>query len=317
MTSKISLVVMYPKNSIISSFCLLKKPLLARRSCNCNSPKSKSYSKLIIPKTISLPPYVTGEDYVVPHSAEIKSPQEINDMRPACLLAASILKFVGNNLKIGMRTDEIDALVYAKCIEAGAYPSPLNFKGFPKSVCTSVNEVVCHGIPGSHTLKNGDIINVDVTVFYKGYHGDTSETFIIGEADEQSKSLVKAAERCRDAGIRVCSHGTPLSVIGDIIYNTATEAGFQVVPFFCGHGIGRYFHGPPDIVHVPCDLVGDQKMLEGMTFTIEPILCDGSPDIRIEDDGWTVVTQDGSRSAQFEHTILVSRGGFEILTMQA
>ncbi|KAH9489669.1 Methionine aminopeptidase 1D, mitochondrial [Bulinus truncatus] len=236
-------------------------------------------------------------------------------MRPACLLAASILRYVGQNLKVGMKTDDVDALVYSKCIEGGAYPSPLHYKGFPKAVCTSVNEVACHGIPGHRILNNGDIINVDVTVFYKGYHGDTSQTFIIGHTDDRSKALVRAAEICRDAGIAVCKHGTPLSAIGEIIYDTAKAAGFEVIPFFCGHGIGKYFHGPPDIVHVPCDMVGDDRMLEGMTFTIEPILCDGNPEIQIQEDGWTVVTQDGSRSAQFEHTILITKEGYEILTV--
>ncbi|XP_059151196.1 methionine aminopeptidase 1D, mitochondrial-like [Physella acuta] len=267
-----------------------------------------------LPKSLPLPPYVTCGEFRAPTSAEIKTNEQINQMRPACKLAASILQFVGENIKVGMTTNDIDALVYTKCIEAGAYPSPLNYKGFPKCVCTSVNEVACHGIPGNLVLKDGDIINVDITVFYNGYHGDTSHTFMVGDVDKRGKALVKAAEKCRDAGIGVCHNGALISDIGDIIYSTAVDAGFEVLPYFCGHGIGHYFHGPPDIVHVPSDFVGDQKMLTGMTFTIEPIVCDGTPEIKILEDGWTVVTVDGSRSAQFEHTILITDNGCEILT---
>uniref|UniRef100_A0A0B6ZZ46 Methionine aminopeptidase n=1 Tax=Arion vulgaris TaxID=1028688 RepID=A0A0B6ZZ46_9EUPU len=268
-----------------------------------------------VPETIPVPSYVSTGVVNAPKYAEIKTDEQVKMMRPACQLAASILRVVGENIKPGITTEEINSLVHSKCIEAGAYPSPLKYKGYPKSVCTSVNHVACHGIPGHLELQLGDIINVDITVFYKGYHGDTSETFTVGIVDERTKDLVETARLCRDVGISVCKNGALFSDIGDIIYFTADRAGFEVIPYFCGHGIGEYFHGPPDIVHVPSDSVGNQHMVSGMTFTIEPILCDGSPEIKILDDDWTVVTVDGSKSAQFEHTILVTDEGCEILTI--
>ncbi|CAL1530100.1 unnamed protein product [Lymnaea stagnalis] len=297
---------------------LQRSRMITTLSSLSHSRRTFSYSKNVshkpIPSWIPLPSYAIDGDLKVPTNPEIKTKEQIGQMKPACQLAGSILRYVGDNLRIGMSTEEIDTMVYLKCIEAGAYPSPLHYKGFPKSVCTSVNNVACHGVPGTLTLNNGDIINVDVTVFFKGYHGDTSQTFLVGDVDERNKALVEAAELCRDAGINACHHGALFSDIGDYIYSTASEAGFEVIPYFCGHGIGEYFHGPPDIVHVPSDNVGQERMLSGMTFTIEPILCDGSPEIQVLDDGWTVVTKDGSNSAQFEHTILVTESGCEILT---
>ncbi|GFO20177.1 methionine aminopeptidase [Plakobranchus ocellatus] len=267
-----------------------------------------------IPNTIALPTYVTSSQLKAPSVAEIKTDDQISQMLPACKLAAEILRHIGKYIKAGIKTEHIDDLVYSKCIEAGAYPSPLMYKGFPKSVCTSVNEVACHGIPGPRVLNEGDIINVDVTVFFKGYHGDTSATFSVGEIDQRSRALMRATQDCLRAGISVCRDGALFSEIGEIIFKEACEAGFEVIPFFCGHGIGTYFHGPPDIVHVPSDHCGSERMKAGMTFTIEPILCTGHPEIKVLDDGWTVVTADGSWSAQYEHTILVTEKGSQILT---
>ncbi|CAG5136840.1 unnamed protein product [Candidula unifasciata] len=276
-------------------------------------PVKDTYSQAI-PASIPVPSYVSSGVITGPSQPEIKTADQIKKMKPACQLAASILRTVGDNIKVGMTTEDINTIVHSKCIEAGAYPSPLKYRGFPKSVCTSVNNVACHGIPGPLKLQDGDIINVDITVFYKGYHGDTSQTFMVGDVNERARTLVETARQCRDAGISVCKDGTLFSDIGDIIYTTAIDAGFDVIASCCGHGIGEYFHGPPDIVHVPNDAMGDERMRSGMAFTIEPIICDGSPEIKVLDDGWTLVTVDGSISAQFEHTVLVTDDGCEILT---
>uniref|UniRef100_A0A8C6TG87 Methionine aminopeptidase n=1 Tax=Neogobius melanostomus TaxID=47308 RepID=A0A8C6TG87_9GOBI len=205
--------------------------------------------------------------------------------------------------KVGMTTDEIDFIVHQETIKHNAYPSPLQYGGFPKSVCTSVNNVVCHGIPDSRRLQNGDIINIDVTVYLDGYHGDTSETFLIGQVDEVGQKLVETARRCRDEAIAACQPGAPICVIGNTISKIAHASGFQVCPYFIGHGIGSSFHCHPEIWHHAND--NDMTMDEGMAFTIEPILMEGSPEFRILQDKWTAVSADDKRSAQFEHTVVM------------
>ncbi len=209
--------------------------------------------------------------------------------------------------------DEIDRLVYDMTTSRGAYPSPLNYRGFPKSVCTSVNNCVCHGIPDSRPLKNGDIINIDITVYINGVHGDCSETYAVGDGvDEAGLRLIDATRKCLDAGLRVCGPQTPFSEIGFSVLNRARSLGFDVVPAFTGHGIGPYFHGPPDIYHVPNKYPG--RMEPGMVFTVEPVITEGGMEIVILEDGWTANALDDSRSAQFEHTILITPGGIEVLT---
>ncbi|XP_043931472.1 methionine aminopeptidase 1D, mitochondrial isoform X3 [Protopterus annectens] len=214
--------------------------------------------------------------------------------------------------EVGMTTEEIDYIVHHETIRHNAYPSPLGYGGFPKSVCTSVNNVVCHGIPDSRALQDGDIINIDVTVYYEGYHGDTSETFLVGNVDEGGQKLVEVARRCRDEAIEVCRPGAAFSVIGNTISHIAHSNGFQVCPDFVGHGIGSYFHGHPEVWHH----ASDSKLLmeEGMAFTIEPVLMEGSPEFKILDDKWTAVSLDNKRSAQFEHTVVITSHGAEILT---
>ncbi|XP_068103141.1 methionine aminopeptidase 1D, mitochondrial isoform X3 [Hyperolius riggenbachi] len=243
---------------------------------------------------------------------EIKDEDQIEGLRQACQLARHILLMAGKFLKVGMTTEEIDAFVHENIISLNAYPSPLGYGGFPKSVCTSVNNVVCHGIPDSRPLEDGDIINIDVTVFSGGYHGDTSETFLVGNVDEVGCKLVKTARRCRDEAIAACKPGAPLCVIGNTISHIAKENNFQVCPQFIGHGIGSYFHGHPEIWHHAN--VNDMEMEEGMAFTIEPIIMEGSPDFKILPDKWTAVSRDNKRSAQFEHTIVITSTGAEILT---
>ncbi|XP_032493589.1 methionine aminopeptidase 1D, mitochondrial isoform X2 [Phocoena sinus] len=199
-----------------------------------------------------------------------------------------------------MTTEEIDALVHQEIISHDAYPSPLGYGGFPKSVCTSVNNVLCHGIPDSRPLQDGDIINIDVTVYYNGYHGDTSETFLVGNVDECGKKLVEVARRCRDEAIAACRAGAPFSVIGNTISQITHQNGLQVCPHFVGHGIGSYFHGHPEIWHHAND--SDLRMEEGMAFTVEPIITEGSPEFKVLEDAWTVVSLDNQRcllSARF------------------
>ncbi|KAB0402410.1 hypothetical protein E2I00_001711 [Balaenoptera physalus] len=266
-----------------------------------------------VPKHIKKPDYVTTG--IVPDwgdSIEVKNEDQIQGLRQACQLARHVLLLAGKSLKVDMTTEEIDALVHQEIISHDAYPSPLGYGGFPKSVCTSVNNVLCHGIPDSRPLQDGDIINIDVTVYYNGYHGDTSETFLVGNVDECGKKLVEIARRCRDEAIAACRAGAPFSVIGNTISQITHQNGLQVCPHFVGHGIGSYFHGHPEIWHHAND--SDLRMEEGMAFTVEPIITEGSPEFKVLEDAWTVVSSDNQRSAQFEHTVLITSGGAQILT---
>ncbi|XP_055032199.2 methionine aminopeptidase 1D, mitochondrial isoform X1 [Misgurnus anguillicaudatus] len=266
-----------------------------------------------VPKHIQKPDYVSSSKVPEwPDYLEIKDEEQIQGLRRACQLARHILMLAGKSLKVGMTTDEIDFIVHHETIRHNAYPSPLQYGGFPKSVCTSVNNVVCHGIPDSRPLQDGDIINIDVTVYLEGYHGDTSETFLIGSVDEQARKLVDVARQCRDQAIAACGPGQPLNVIGNTISNIANSHGFCVCPYFIGHGIGTYFHGHPEIWHHAND--NDLQMEEGMSFTIEPILMEGSSEFRILSDKWTAVSVDDKRSAQFEHTVVITCDGVEVLT---
>ncbi|XP_040827651.1 methionine aminopeptidase 1D, mitochondrial isoform X1 [Ochotona curzoniae] len=266
-----------------------------------------------VPEHIKKPDYVTTG--IVPDwgdSIEVKNEDQIQGLHQACQLARHVLLLAGKSLKVDMTTEEIDALVHQEIISHNAYPSPLGYRGFPKSVCTSVNNVLCHGIPDSRPLQDGDIINIDVTVYFNGYHGDTSETFLVGNVDERGKKLVEIARRCRDEAIAACRVGAPFSVIGNTISRITRQNGLQVCPHFVGHGIGSYFHGHPEIWHHAND--NDLRMEEGMAFTIEPIITEGSPEFQVLEDGWTAVSLDNQRSAQFEHTVLITSRGAHILT---
>ncbi|XP_066986470.1 methionine aminopeptidase 1D, mitochondrial isoform X2 [Macrobrachium rosenbergii] len=266
-----------------------------------------------VPSHIRCPPYAkTGHPLDGPRVPEVKAEWQVEAMRESCHLARSIMNTVGETIQAGMTTEDIDALVHKRVIESGAYPSPLNYRGFPKSVCTSVNNVACHGIPNKRRLVDGDIVSVDITVFSNGYHGDCCETYLIGNVDEAGMQLVNAARRCRDEAIAICGPGVPFSDIGAKIEETAKMENVTLVPCFTGHGIGQYFHGPPDIYHCYNDYPG--TMEEGMTFTIEPIVAQGSEEVIILEDGWTAVMLDNGRAAQFEHTILITCKGNEILT---
>lgn len=274
--------------------------------------KNRAFT-LPLPSHIVQPPYAsTGTVPPAPPYPEMKTDIEINHMRKACSLAREVLNIARDFAKVGVTTEEINEVVHNATIERGAYPSPLNYRGFPKSVCTSVNEVVCHGIPDSTRLEDGDIINVDVSIYVNGFHGDLSETFLLGNVDDDAKRLVSITKQCLEEAIAVCKHDECFSLIGKTISNLATRERFKVSPRFIGHGIGRYFHGPPDILHFENNLSG--RMKSGMTFTIEPILTEGSTDFIILDDGWTCVSCDGCRSAQFEHTVLITDTGADVLT---
>ena len=245
---------------------------------------------------------------------EIKSAKEIEGVRVAAQMAAETLVLVGEKLRAGMTTDEINTIVHQDTIRRGAYPAPLNYKGFPKSVCTSINDVVCHGIPGSEVLKNGDIINVDVTTLYNGFHGDTSATFYIGTPSPEARLVVETARRGLELGIAEVKDGARLGDIGAAIQTFVEAQGCSVVRDFVGHGIGRRFHEPPQVKHF--GKRGDgQRLKAGMIFTVEPMVNLGRYEVDIDaDDKWTVRTVDGELSAQFEHTLLVTREGCEVLT---
>jgi methionyl aminopeptidase len=244
---------------------------------------------------------------------EIKGPREIELMREVGRLTAETLCAVGELIRPGITTDEIDRFVHEDTLRRGARPAPLNYRGFPKSVCTSVNEVVCHGIPGPRVLNEGDIINVDVTHVYKGYHGDTSATFYVGTPSADAKHVTEVARRCLELGIAQVRPGGRLGDIGAAIQEFAEAHGCSVVRDFVGHGIGRTFHDEPKVNHYGTWGSG-RRLKAGMTFTIEPMINLGGWEVRVLDDEWTAVTADGSLSAQFEHTVLVTESGCEVLT---
>lgn len=235
-------------------------------------------------------------------------------MRTAGRVAAEALVEVGRHVAPGVSTDELDLIGHDAMVAAGAYPSTLNYRGFPKSMCTSVNEVICHGIPDSRTLVDGDIVNVDVTAYIEGVHGDTSATFLVGDVDEVSATLVATAREAMHAGIATVRPGSRIRDIGRAIESVAEPAGFSVVREFIGHGIGDQFHTSLQIPHY-YDPRNDTELLEGMTFTIEPMINVGTNRLDMWKDGWTVVTRDLQRSAQFEHTIVVTATGHELLTV--
>lgn len=250
-------------------------------------------------------------------TVEIKGEREISLMREAGRLAAGTLERVGPLLRAGMTTQEINDFVHADTLKLGARPAPLNYRGFPKSVCTSINEVVCHGIPSTkRVLKDGDIINVDVTHLYKGFHGDTSATFYIGKPSAEAMKVVEVARKSLELGIAEVRPGARLGDIGAAIQEFAESHGCSVVRDFVGHGIGRTFHDEPQVKHYGERGTGI-RLKAGMTFTIEPMVNIGDYEVDVLDDDWTAVTRDGSLSAQFEHTVLVTEDGAEILTARS
>lgn len=250
-------------------------------------------------------------------SVTIKTPQELELMRVAGRLASEVLDMIGEHVKPGITTDEINSICHEHIVNVqNAIPAPLNYKGFPKSVCTSVNSVVCHGIPAAKTLKKGDIINIDVTVIKDQYHGDTSRMYYVGEPSILAKRLCDITYDAMWLGIEQVKPGAHLGDIGAVIQHYAESNGFSVVKEYCGHGIGKVFHEDPQILHYGRAGTG-MELKEGMTFTIEPMINAGKPDVKLKKDQWTVVTKDHSLSAQWEHTLAVTSDGYEIFTLPA
>lgn len=244
----------------------------------------------------------------------IKTADEIAKMRVAGRLAADVLEMIGSHVQAGVTTNELNQLCHDYIVNVQkAIPAPLNYNGFPKSICTSVNHQVCHGIPGERKLKDGDIVNVDVTVLKDEYHGDTSKMFTVGKPSILAERLIKITLECLYLGIQQVKPGAHLGDIGAVIQEHAEKNRFSVVREYCGHGIGKIFHEPPNVLHY--GKVGTGKELSpGMIFTIEPMINAGKRFVKLLPDGWTVVTKDHSLSAQWEHTILVTDTGYEVLT---
>jgi methionyl aminopeptidase len=266
-----------------------------------------------VPPSIDRPEYVGRPRPARFTGPEVKDAETVARMRVAGRIAAEALAEVGRHVAPGVTTDELDRVGHEFLIARGAYPSTLGYKGFPKSLCTSVNEVVCHGIPDSTELRDGDIVNIDITAFIGGVHGDTDATFLVGDVAEEDRLLVERTEEALRRAIKAVRPGRPISVIGRVIESYARRFGYGVVREFTGHGIGTSFHSGLVIPHYD-DPAYDTVIEEGMTFTIEPMLNLGTAEWEMWDDGWTVVTRDGRRSAQFEHTILVTDAEPEILT---
>jgi len=267
-----------------------------------------------VPAHIARPPYADTGEVTRWAESRVKSPEIIERMRHAGAVAAEILRLVGEQVRPGITTDALDVFVHEATIERGAYPSPLNYHHYPKSLCTSVNEVICHGIPDSRELQDGDIVNLDVTAYIGGVHGDTNATFFVGDVDPASRHLVQVTEECMWHGIEAVRPGRPLSDIGRAIEQHAKAHRMGVVRAFIGHGIGEQFHTDVQVLHY-YDERSSTIMRPGMTFTIEPMITLGSWQHKmVFDDDWTAVTADGKRTAQFEHTLLVTDDGFEVLT---
>ncbi len=243
----------------------------------------------------------------------IKTPQEIEKMRATCTLAAQVLEFIEPHVKAGVTTNELNDLCERFIRDHNAIPAPLNYYGFPKSICTSVNEVVCHGIPGKQKLKEGDIVNLDITTILDGYHGDTSKTYQIGKVSEKAKKIDRVAHEALKRGIAAVRPGATLGDIGHAIQSYTEGEGCSVVREYCGHGIGRSFHEDPQVLHYGKPGRG-LRLREGMVFTVEPMVNIGKRDIKVLKDDWTVVTKDGSLSGQYEHTVVVTADGVEVLT---
>lgn len=267
-----------------------------------------------VPDHIVAPPYAETGEPGPSVSSLVRTPAELDAMRRAGAIAAEILIHVGGFVEPGITTDKLDEIVHNETIRRGAYPSPLNYRGFRKSVCTSVNEVICHGIPDTRQLVDGDIVNIDVTVFIDGVHGDNSCTFLVGDVDEFSRMLVAETYVSMMEGIKTVRNGSKVHDIGRAIERHARSHNLGVVREFIGHGVGTEFHSNLQIPHY-YDPRARTQLTTGMTFTVEPMLTLGDPSLYLWDDDWTAVTMDGRRSAQFEHTLVVTETGHELLTV--
>lgn len=250
-------------------------------------------------------------------TVSIKNEEQQDKMRAAGRLAADVLDMVGDYVKPGVTTEELDRICHEYITDVqGAIPAPLNYRGFPKSICTSVNHVVCHGIPGAKKLKSGDTVNIDVTVIKDGFHGDTSRMFFVGKPSIQAKRLSEIAFESMWLGIEELAPGKHLGDVGAAVQKHVEKHRFSIVREYCGHGIGQAFHEEPQVLHYGRRGTG-LELREGMTMTVEPMVNAGKANVKLLPDGWTVVTKDHSLSAQWEHTVLVTRDGYEVLTLGA
>ena len=268
-----------------------------------------------------VPPHIPRPEYATTGEAKrgapltpVKAADDVARLRAACRAARQVLDLTLRAVQPGVTTDALDAIAHQACVALGAYPSPLNYGHFPKSVCTSVNEVICHGIPDDRPLADGDIVNVDVTVYLDGMHGDCSETALVGDVDAGSRRLVEVSRECLARGIAAVRPGGRIRDIGRAVSPHARKHGCSVVRAYCGHGLGPAFHNELVVPH-NYEAGARTKIVPGMAFTVEPMINAGTWRCRVWDDGWTAVTADGERSAQFEHTLLVTDSGVEVLTL--
>ena len=268
-----------------------------------------------VPTTIARPEYVDRPAPAPYTGPEVKDAETIERMRVAGRIAAQAMAAAASVIAPGVTTDELDRIGHEFLLDHGAYPSTLGYKGFPKSLCTSVNEVICHGIPDDRPLEDGDIVNIDITAFIGGVHGDTDATYLVGDVDEESRLLVERTHDAMMRAIKSVRPGRQVNVIGRVIESYAKRFGYGVVEDFTGHGIGTAFHSGLIIPHYDAAPAYSTVIEEGMTFTIEPMLNLGTQTWDMWDDGWTVVTKDRRRSAQFEHTLVVTSDGADILTL--
>jgi len=311
-----------PGRQFLSFWSWSKKPevefsLVSPIPSKLSSEKSGYQTALSLPDHIRKPDYALStigrvDQRVIPAKPVIWSEFELIKIRESCQLARKVLNEIKDIVKPGVSTEELDDFARELIILHNAYPSPLNFHGYTKSISTSVNNIAAHGIPDARKLQTGDILNIDVTVFLDGHHGDCSETVVVGETDEYALKLIEVTKQCLERGISYCRPGKLLSGIGRAIHKHARRNQCAVVPTFIGHGIGEFFHGPPDIYHCLNNYPG--AMTPGMVFTIEPCISEGDRRVKILADGWTAVTLDNSRTAQFEHTIAITDTGVEVLT---
>lgn len=272
-------------------------------------------SRRPVPATIARPEYVDRPAPAKYTGPEVKDAETIEKMRIAGRIAAQAMAAAAAAIAPGVTTEELDRIGHEFLLDHGAYPSTLGYRGFPKSLCTSVNEVICHGIPDSRRLEDGDIVNIDITAFIHGVHGDTDATYLVGAVDEESRLLVERTHEAMMRGIKAAQPGRAINVIGRVIESYARRFGYGVVRDFTGHGIGTAFHSGLIVPHYDAAPSYATVIEPGMTFTIEPMLNLGTPDWDMWEDNWTVVTKDRRRSAQFEHTILITERGNEILTL--
>lgn len=271
--------------------------------------------QLPVPASIPRPEYVGKAGPAKFTGSEVKSPETIARIRVASTIAAQAIVEVGRHIRPGVTTDELDRIGHQFLLAHDAYPSTLGYRGFPKSLCSSLNEVICHGIPDSTVLQDGDIINIDITAYKNGVHGDTNFTFLVGNVDEESRLLVERTKESLNRAIKAVAPGREINVIGRAIESYAKRFGYGVVRDFTGHGVGEAFHTGLIIPHYDAAPAYNTVIEPGMTFTIEPMLTLGTVEWDMWDDDWTVLTRDRKRTAQFEHTLLVTESGAEILTL--